>query len=94
MMIRARDILKILEEYDVEYKFLPYGKFGYVAPDEQKIVLNARYDEYWQKITLMHEILHIYYDELEIEKSEEDIDNEARNLIKKFPYLEPFIEKI
>jgi len=91
--IRASDILEILENYDVEYRFLPRGRFGYVDPGEQRIVLNARYDKFWQRLTLMHEILHVYYDERGIERTEEEIDSEARELLKRFPYLEPFREK-
>ena len=81
-MIRDKDIKDILSRYDVVYKRLPKGLFGYVDWENGRIVINSIYDGYFQRITEMHEILHIYYNEHNIDKTEEEIDYEARSLVR------------
>tara|TARA_Y100000310_G_scaffold41027_1_gene38498 strand:- start:3232 stop:3534 length:303 start_codon:yes stop_codon:yes gene_type:complete len=89
--LKYEDISSIFSEYDVVFKeIVGYGR---VDPGEKEIILREGLNEKDKRITLMHEILHVFYDDInELDICDEEfIENEAEYYIEHKKDLVDFI---
>jgi|TARA_Y100000310_G_C20365426_1_gene660937 hypothetical protein len=88
------DISQIFSKYNIEYDGLENCK-GRIYLDSLEIKINSGMCGYETKITLMHEILHAYYDTIhEMRVLDENlIEDEAQYYVENHPEIVSFAMK-
>jgi len=91
----------VMSNYRVVYadfnreEFAPYRERkigGFVRLDEKTIYIHSELSREERELTLLHEVLSIYYYEEKILRHDEEIEDETRKLYKKaLPLLQRYI---
>lgn len=77
------DLIEIIAQYEIWQRKLPGRTLGDVSYDNLRIRIDPRSTTREKTDTLIHEALHVYYHEREINKSEGEIRSEATKITRR-----------